>query len=400
MAVTDDDALRAFRELARLEGIIPALEPAHAIAWLLANRGPPDRDAASFDVLTLSGRGDKDLAEVVERARRWLIGSPPAFAAAAGEGRAALMPYMMGGFPDRETAAAVADAYADAGADLIELGVPYSDPLADGPVIHAAATRALAAGATLDTVLEDLRAVRRAGPGGRRWPTRTWSSPAAPERFAAALADAGGAGAIVPDLPLEEGAEISAALRGRRARAGPAGRADHPAGRAGRQICAAARGLRLPRLRHRARPASATSSRQRSASWSPATEGRRAGPGRGRLRDRDARAGGGRSGAIADGVIVGTRLVRAVAEADGAAAAAPGRGRVPRRRHAPRCPRSSGVDSRPCDCSSSPSSGLIALIVAYAFSLGGTVAALIFLFILFNGVLDRWAQPLLDWMQT
>ena len=78
-----------------------------------------------------------------------------AFAAAKAEGRAALMPYMMGGFPDRETSAAVADAYADAGADLVELGVPYSDPLADGPVIHAAGTRALAAGATLDSVLAD-----------------------------------------------------------------------------------------------------------------------------------------------------------------------------------------------------------------------------------------------------
>ncbi len=44
--------------------------------------------------------------------------------------------------------------------------------------------------------------------------------------------------------------------------------------------------------------------------------------------------------------------------------------------------------------------GLIALIVAYAFSLGGTVAALIFLFILLNGVLDRWAKPLIDWMKT
>jgi hypothetical protein len=44
--------------------------------------------------------------------------------------------------------------------------------------------------------------------------------------------------------------------------------------------------------------------------------------------------------------------------------------------------------------------GLIALIVAYAFSLGGTVAALIFLFILLNGVLDRWAKPLVDWMKT
>src|SRR5215207_447904 len=77
-----------------------------------------------------------------------------AFEAARAQGRAALMPYMMGGFPDHETSLAVADAYAEAGADLVELGVPYSDPLADGPVIHAAGTRSLAAGATLDTVLE------------------------------------------------------------------------------------------------------------------------------------------------------------------------------------------------------------------------------------------------------
>jgi tryptophan synthase beta chain len=63
-SVTDAAALDAFRELARLEGIIPALEPAHAIAWLL-EEGRPDTDG--FDLLTLSGRGDKDLAEVVER---------------------------------------------------------------------------------------------------------------------------------------------------------------------------------------------------------------------------------------------------------------------------------------------------------------------------------------------
>ncbi len=77
-AVTDDAALQAFRELARLEGIIPALEPAHAIAWLLSNSEPvPEasprtpageaEEVAGFDLLTLSGRGDKDLAEVVER---------------------------------------------------------------------------------------------------------------------------------------------------------------------------------------------------------------------------------------------------------------------------------------------------------------------------------------------
>ena len=72
-----------------------------------------------------------------------------AFDAARGDGRAALMPYMMAGFPDRETSLAVAAAYADSGADLVELGVPFSDPLADGPTLHAAATAALEAGATL-----------------------------------------------------------------------------------------------------------------------------------------------------------------------------------------------------------------------------------------------------------
>jgi tryptophan synthase beta chain len=59
-AVTDVEALRAFRELARLEGIVPALEPSHAVAWLLAD----DSSEAGFDVLCLSGRGDKDMAEV------------------------------------------------------------------------------------------------------------------------------------------------------------------------------------------------------------------------------------------------------------------------------------------------------------------------------------------------
>jgi tryptophan synthase beta chain len=62
-AVTDADALRAFGDLARMEGILPALEPAHAIAWLLQNERPDQ--AAGFDVVCLSGRGDKDLAEVV-----------------------------------------------------------------------------------------------------------------------------------------------------------------------------------------------------------------------------------------------------------------------------------------------------------------------------------------------
>ena len=67
---------------------------------------------------------------------------------------AALMPYLMGGFPDVETSREIGIACAEAGGDLLELGIPFSDPLADGPVIHAAATEALNAGATPGSVLE------------------------------------------------------------------------------------------------------------------------------------------------------------------------------------------------------------------------------------------------------
>jgi tryptophan synthase beta chain len=63
VSVTDYEALAAFKELSRLEGIIPALEPAHAIAWVLANPVP----AEAVTLVTLSGRGDKDLAEVLSR---------------------------------------------------------------------------------------------------------------------------------------------------------------------------------------------------------------------------------------------------------------------------------------------------------------------------------------------
>ncbi len=66
-AVTDADALRAFRELARLEGIVPALEPSHAIAWLLENPREGVAGAGGFDVLTMSGRGDKDLEEATAK---------------------------------------------------------------------------------------------------------------------------------------------------------------------------------------------------------------------------------------------------------------------------------------------------------------------------------------------
>src|SRR3954447_13395672 len=134
-----------------------------------------------------------------------------AFEAAKSDDRAALMPYLMGGFPDQGTAIAVAGAYADAGADLIELGVPFSDPLADGPTIHAADTAALAAGATLESVLETCATV------GERVPVAlmvyaNMLLAAGPVEFAERAARAQASGVIVPDLPLEEQAPIRKAV--------------------------------------------------------------------------------------------------------------------------------------------------------------------------------------------
>ena len=132
-------------------------------------------------------------------------------AAFAGSGkRAALMPYLMGGFPDMEGSRRVAEAYLENGADLIELGVPFSDPLADGPVIHAAGTAALAAGATTDAVLELAAALAPRIPVVLMCYANLVLARGA-ERFAERLAETGAAGLIVPDVPLEESADMRAA---------------------------------------------------------------------------------------------------------------------------------------------------------------------------------------------
>ena len=117
--------------------------------------------------------------------------------------RAALMPYLMGGFPDLETSIRIGHAYADAGADLVELGVPFSDPLADGPVIHAAGTKALAAGATFEAVLGIARELSPRLPVVIMCYANLIVVRGA-DAFTDALAEAGVSGLIVPDLPLEE----------------------------------------------------------------------------------------------------------------------------------------------------------------------------------------------------
>jgi tryptophan synthase alpha chain len=129
----------------------------------------------------------------------------------AGHGKAAaLMPYLMGGFPTLDASRAVGEACLDNGADLLELGVPYSDPLADGPVIQAAGSQALRAGATLDGVLEVGEALGARAPVVLMAYANLVFARGA-DRLAGEMAARGLAGLIVPDLPLEEGEEVLAA---------------------------------------------------------------------------------------------------------------------------------------------------------------------------------------------
>ncbi|OLT19827.1 tryptophan synthase subunit alpha [Ornithinimicrobium sp. CNJ-824] len=120
------------------------------------------------------------------------------------EGRAALVGYLPAGFPDLETSLAAVRVLAEAGADVVEVGVPYTDPLMDGPVIERAASRALAGGFRLPQVFDLVRAVREAGAVPV---VMSYWNPVlhyGPERFAADLAAAGGAGMITPDLVPDE----------------------------------------------------------------------------------------------------------------------------------------------------------------------------------------------------
>jgi tryptophan synthase alpha chain len=242
-----------------------------------------------------------------------------AFASARANGRrAALMPYMMGGFPDPETSRRIGLAYAEHGADLIELGVPFSDPLADGPVIHAADTAALRAGVTFHDVLAVARTV------AERLPVvvMCYANPIYArglDRFADMLKGAGVSGLIVPDLPLEEASEALKACDERGLALVPLAAPTTPAERL-KQIGARARGFLYT--------VSATGTTGERANLDGALE---------QILSRAAAAtevpvalgfgigSGGQAAAAAaagaDGVIVGSRLVRAATESEDPVAA-------------------------------------------------------------------------------
>jgi tryptophan synthase alpha chain len=142
----------------------------------------------------VSGR----IAEAFDRAKR--------------EGRVAFIPYVMAGDPDLETTAAILRTLGSARADVVELGVPYSDPLADGPTIAAAGARALGNGTRLADVLELAQRYAANVP----LLLFTYFNPVYQfgiGRFAQQAAKGGAAGAIVPDCSLEESLDLRLALQ-------------------------------------------------------------------------------------------------------------------------------------------------------------------------------------------
>ncbi len=162
-----------------------------------------------------------------------------AFARLRAEGRAALIPYVTVGDPDLATTRAVVLAAAAAGADLVELGLPFSDPIADGPVIQAASQRSLAGGFRIAQAFDLARELRRALAGAPGAPAAGGGVPGAGREgesagegipllfmtyynpvlqhgldpFARDAAAAGVDGLLVPDLSLEESGPLAAACR-------------------------------------------------------------------------------------------------------------------------------------------------------------------------------------------
>ena len=137
------------------------------------------------------------------------------FAQLKQEGRAGLVIYLMAGDPDPDTSLALFEGVAEAGADLIEIGMPFSDPMADGPSIQAAGLRALKAGATLRSTLAMVRRLRERDADtpfvlmGYYNPIYRYGA----EAFAKDAVAAGVDGAIIVDLPPEEDVELAGPAR-------------------------------------------------------------------------------------------------------------------------------------------------------------------------------------------
>ena len=221
---SDAEALEAFQTLARLEGILPALESAHGVAHAMRVAARPGaRGHRPGESVGARRQGPADGREALRAEGHRTMDESlhdtdyrDLRAAEGGRARPGLVTYITAGDPSLARTRDLLFALARAGADVIELGVPFSDPLADGPVIQRATERALAAGTTLDA---------RAGPGGRRARELatpivlfTYANPIARMGFAVfaeRAAAAGVDGVLLLDVPMEEAGEVQGLLDAR-----------------------------------------------------------------------------------------------------------------------------------------------------------------------------------------
>lgn len=241
-----------------------------------------------------------------------------AFAAGRAEQRALVMPFLVAGDPDGDTFVACARAAAEGGADVFEIGIPFSDPIMDGPVIAAAADRVLRGGQRTQDGLDLI--ARAAEATGTPMVAMTYYNLIfryGLERFARALADAGACGAIVPDLSVEDAGEWREACASAgiapvfmAAQTSPPDRLQRIGDAAGGFVYAASL-LGVTGVRERVNDqARALVERVRAACDLPVAVGI------GVSTPAQARE----VAAFADGVIVGTAVVKGIAEADDAPA--------------------------------------------------------------------------------
>ena len=293
VAVTDEEALATLRRVVRARGHHPGarvLARGHVGAAgrrragharprlpLRARRQGPRGGAPQARARGMSRGRDR---------RRASTGSPRR--SRRRPERAALMPYLMGGFPDLDASVAIGEACADAGADLVELGVPFSDPLADGPVIHAAGTRALRSGATLQGVIGAAARIAERLPVVLMCYANLIYARGA-ERFAAELAGARRERADRARPAARGGRRRARGVRRRRSRARAADRADHAGRPAGRHRPRGA-WISLHGLAHRDHRRAGRRAGLAGRHGRP-REARQPRPGRRRLRHLDARAG-------------------------------------------------------------------------------------------------------------